>query len=75
MLNPIIAPDSSIEHLMPVTSTINQLSAPGGVTLQQFIANEQQNCPRAKGDFTQLLADISLAAKIISRDTNRARLD
>jgi hypothetical protein len=66
MLNPIIAPDSPIKHLMPVTSTINQLSALGGVTLQQFIANEQQNCPQAKSYFTRLLADISLAAKIIS---------
>ena len=59
---------------MPVTSTINQLSAPVGVTLQRFIANEQRNYPQAKGDFTQLLADISLAAKIINRDINRAGL-
>ena len=59
---------------MPVTSIINQLSAPVGVTLQRFIANEQRNYPQAKGDFTQLLADISLAAKIINRDINRAGL-
>ena len=74
MSNPITAPDSSLEHPMPVTSTINQLSAPVGVTLQRFIANEQRNYPQAKGDFTQLLADISLAAKIINRDINRAGL-
>jgi len=74
MLNPIIAPDSSSDHPMPITSTINQLSAPVGVTLQRFIANEQRNYPQAKGDFTQLLADISLAAKIINRDINRAGL-
>ncbi|MGA1127608.1 MAG: fructose-bisphosphatase class I, partial [bacterium] len=59
---------------MPIISTINQLSAPVGVTLQRFIANEQRNYPQAKGDFTQLLADISLAAKIINRDINRAGL-
>ena len=74
MSNPITAPDSSLEHPMPITSTINQLSAPVGVTLQRFIANEQRNYPQAKGDFTQLLADISLAAKIINRDINRAGL-
>ena len=49
MSNPITAPDSSLEHPMPVTSTINQLSAPVGVTLQRFIANEQRNYPQAKG--------------------------
>ena len=42
MLNPIIAPDSSSDHPMPIISTINQLSAPVGVTLQRFIANESE---------------------------------
>jgi fructose-1,6-bisphosphatase I len=54
--------------------TIHQLAAPVGVTLQRFIANEQRHYPQAQGEFSQLLADVSLAAKIINRDINRAGL-
>lgn len=69
-----VAPDPALRQPLPARSTIHQLSAPVGVTLSRFIANEQQNYPQAQGDFSQLLADLSLAAKIINRDINRAGL-
>ena len=53
---------------------VRQLSAPVGITLSRFIAQEQKNFPNANGELSQLLSDISLAAKIMNRDINRAGL-
>lgn len=44
------------------------------IQLQHFILNQQKKFPYAKGDFTLLLSDIILAAKIISREVNKAGL-
>lgn len=45
------------------------------ITIEQFILRrQQQGFPEAKGDFTQLLYDITFAAKIIARDVNKAGL-
>lgn len=45
------------------------------VTIERFILErQQQGFPAATGDFTQLLYDITFAAKIISRDVNKAGL-
>lgn len=45
------------------------------VTIERFILErQQQGFPEAKGDFTQLLYDITFAAKIIARDVNKAGL-
>ncbi|HCP35484.1 MAG TPA: fructose-bisphosphatase class I, partial [Deltaproteobacteria bacterium] len=38
---------------------VRQLSAPVGITLSRFIAQEQKNFPDAKGELSQLLSDIS----------------
>lgn len=43
-------------------------------TIERHILEQQQNHPNATGTFTSLLYDIALAAKIISRETNRAGL-
>jgi len=43
-------------------------------TLTQFILEEEQDYPEATGDFTALMAAIALAAKLISRETNKAGL-
>jgi fructose-1,6-bisphosphatase I len=43
-------------------------------TVQQHILNEEKLHPEASGDFTALLTSLTLAAKIISRDVNRAGL-
>ena len=53
---------------------VERLSAPVGTTLARFIAQEQKHFPEARGELSQLLADLSLAAKIINRDVNRAGL-
>lgn len=42
------------------------------VTLEQFIINQQQKVPHSTGRFSRLLRDISVAAKIISRNIRRA---
>ena len=44
------------------------------IQLQHYILNEQKRFPYAKGDFTLLLSDITLAGKIISREVNKAGL-
>ncbi len=44
------------------------------VTIERHILNTQSKFPQATGTFTSLLYDIALAAKIISRETNRAGL-
>lgn len=41
-------------------------------TLPQFIAEKQADFPYAKGELSRLLRDISLAAKLVSREVNKA---
>ena len=43
-------------------------------TVQQHFLDEEQRFPEATGDFTSLLTTLTVAAKIISRDVNRAGL-
>lgn len=43
-------------------------------TVQQHILDEERLVPGATGDFTALLTSLILAAKIISRETNKAGL-
>lgn len=44
------------------------------VTLNRHILEEQTAFPAAKGDFTALMLDLTLAFKIISREVNKAGL-
>ncbi len=44
------------------------------VTLGQFIIDKQAEFPYAKGELSRLLRDIGIAAKIISREVNKAGL-
>lgn len=43
-------------------------------TLSQFIIASQKKFPEAKGNLTQLLNDLSIAAKIVSREISKAGL-
>lgn len=43
-------------------------------TLEQFITSQQSKFPKAKGELTRLLQAISLAAKIVHREVNKAGL-
>lgn len=43
-------------------------------TLGQFIIEKQSEFPYAKGEFSRLMRDIGIAAKIISREVNKAGL-
>lgn len=45
-----------------------------GVDLRRHIAMTQQEYPEATGEFSQLLSQITLAAKIVSREVNKAGL-
>ena len=45
-----------------------------GTTLTQFLLNEQRNYPKSTGNFTALFSDLMVAAKIISREVNKAGL-
>ena len=44
------------------------------VNVQQFIADQQQLHPEARGALTRMLWDLTLATKIISREVNKAGL-
>ena len=45
-----------------------------GVTVTQFIIEEQRRLPGATGDFTSLLNDIVTACKVISNGVNKGAL-
>jgi fructose-1,6-bisphosphatase I len=45
-----------------------------GTTLHQFVLDEERKHPEASGEFTSLLSDIALAAKLINREVVRAGL-
>ena len=45
-----------------------------GMSLTQFLLEEQRNIPESKGSFTSLFNDLVVAAKIISREVNKAGL-
>ena len=45
-----------------------------GLTISRFLVEEERKMPGATGVFTGLVNDIALAAKIISREVNRAGL-
>lgn len=42
------------------------------ITLEEFIISRQNRFPGATGDLSQLLRDIGLAARIVSREVNKA---
>jgi fructose-1,6-bisphosphatase I len=44
------------------------------VTISRFLVDQQRLHPEATGAFTDLLGDIALAAKVISREVNQAGL-
>lgn len=44
------------------------------ITIERHIQEQQQQFPQATGNFTRLLQDMALAAKIIARETTRAGL-
>ena len=47
---------------------------PRFATIEQFILEQQSRYPEASGAFSRLIRDLSLAAKIVSRDIRRAGL-
>ncbi len=46
----------------------------GAVTIERHIIEQQRDFPEATGDFSALLYDIAFAAKMISREVNKAGL-
>jgi len=55
-------------------ATINSFTHPVGTTIDRFIIQRQNEFPHASGELSQLLRDLVLASKIISREINRAGL-
>ncbi len=47
---------------------------PTGITLTKFLLEEQRRHPGSTGNFTSLFSDLVVAAKIISREVNKAGL-
>jgi fructose-1,6-bisphosphatase I len=53
---------------------VHAMSIEVGITLERFIIEEQRTHPGARGEFSGLLSQITLAGKIISREVNKAGL-
>jgi len=60
-------------HFVITVDTLSMLQS-HVVTISRFLVDEQQKHPEATGSYTSLLHDIALAAKIISREVNKAGL-
>lgn len=45
-----------------------------GMTLTKFLLDEQRRCGSVSGNFTSLFSDLVVAAKVISKEVNRAGL-
>ena len=63
--------------MQPITAPTQQSLANGGgklKTLEQFIIERQGDAPGSSGQFSRLLRDIALAAKIVDRDVRKAGL-
>ena len=45
-----------------------------GITITQHVLNEERQNPKATGAFTNLLNELIVAAKVISREVNKAGL-
>lgn len=56
-------------------TTMPQLGAPVGVTLDRFIKRKEDEFPYASGELSQLLRDIALAAKIVNKEISRSGLN
>lgn len=52
-----------------IVSSVGQI-----ITLEQFIIEQEQEIPIAAGAFSRLIRDISVAAKIVNREINKAGL-
>ena len=57
-----------------VTDLHDALASPVGITLERYIMRKEAEFPYATGELSQLLRDIALAGKIVSREVNRAGL-
>ncbi|WP_375584864.1 class 1 fructose-bisphosphatase [Cyclobacterium xiamenense] len=58
----------------PYKQDSGKLTYKVGVTLDRFIKSKQQDFPYATGELSQILRDIALASKIVSREISRAGL-
>jgi fructose-1,6-bisphosphatase I len=61
-------------YIEKITSSKREIAMTELITIERHILEHQERFPDASGKFTNLLYDIALAAKIISRETNRAGL-
>src|SRR2546423_5987881 len=64
-------PTSAARSLSPRTATVQRSEV---ITIERFIMEQERLHPEATGELSNLLYDLCLAAKIISRHVRRARL-
>src|SRR5690606_2272661 len=75
-----VHPEALPRSTPPTRMTVNEETALESAsparfqTIEQFILEQQSRFPEATGAFSRLIRDISLAAKIVSRDIRRAGL-
>jgi fructose-1,6-bisphosphatase I len=57
-----------------MSEKLKKFTQPVGITLDRFIEKDRSRFPMATGEFSQILRDIALAAKILNRDINHSGL-
>ncbi|MDA1000525.1 MAG: class 1 fructose-bisphosphatase [bacterium] len=57
-----------------MTTTATKQNSTKGFTLERHISEEERHHPGARGEFTRLVSQISLASKIINAEVNKAGL-
>lgn len=57
-----------------MSDKLKRFTQPVGITLDRFIEKDRSRFPYATGEFSQILRDIALAAKILNRDINHSGL-
>lgn len=57
-----------------MSEKLKKFTQPVGITLDRFIEKDRSRFPYATGEFSQIIRDIALAAKILNRDINHSGL-
>src|ERR1700757_5474361 len=74
MASPYFAPISGVRSPLPSRAMARSQSATSVITIERFIMEQERLHPEATGELSNLLYDLCLAAKIISRQVRRAGL-
>src|SRR5919201_4671584 len=74
MASPCCAPMNGVRSLSPSRTMARSQAQTSVITIERYIMEQERLHPEATGELSNLLYDLCLAAKIISRQVRRAGL-